>query len=290
VPVIAGRVSVLVPSRNEVYLPQTVSGLLAKAHGDIQVIVIQDGYWHQPPLPDDPRVTILHRGTALGLRPAVNAAVQMATGEYLLKVDAHVLMDDGYDEKLKADYHEHNWVLVPRRYALDPERWVIDTSNPKYPIDAHYLSVDLHGQEWRARREARKDIELDDEMSSQGSAYFMSRKCWDWLGPLDAASYGPFYREMNELGLKVWLSGGAMKVTKRTWYAHLHKKERGYSTNGLERDKADHFCRWFWLTDQPFKTRTRSLRWLVEHFAPVPTWPADLDAVFAEAKRTLVAA
>ena len=287
---VPGCVSVIVPSRNERYLSQAVADLLSKARGAIEVLVVEDGYWHQPPLHDDPRLKILHRGTALGLRPAVNAAVQMATGEYLLKVDAHVLMDEGYDEKLKADYHEDNWVLIPRRYALDPEAWAIDSSNPKYPIDAHYLSVDLHGVPWTARRDARKDVELDDEMSSQGSAYFMSRKCWDWLGPLDSASYGPFYREFQEFGLKTWLSGGAVKVTKRAWYAHLRKKDRGYSTDGLEKAKAEEFCRWFWLTDQPFQNRTRSLRWLIEHFAPVPSWPGDLDAVFAEAKRTLVAA
>jgi glycosyltransferase involved in cell wall biosynthesis len=286
-----GLVSVVVPSRNERYLEPTVRDLLAKAAGDVEVIVVADGYWPHPPLQADPRIKILHRGTALGLRPAVNAAVQMATGAYLLKCDAHTLWDEGWDLKLKADYHEDDWILIPRRYALDPATWTIDRSNPKYPIDAHFLSVDLHGQEWRARRDARQDVELDDEMSSQGSAWFMSRKCWDWLGPQDEAHYGPFYHEFQEMGLKAWLSGGAVKVTKRTWYAHLHKKGgRGYSTDGFKAEAARAYCAWFWLTEQPFTTRTRSLWWLVEHFAPVPTWPADLDRFFAEAKRTLVAA
>lgn len=276
------RVSIIVPARNEPHLVRTVHDLLAKAAGDVEVVVVLDGYWELG-LPADPRVRILHRGKALGLRPAINGAVHMATGQYLLKCDAHTMWAKGYDEHLRADYREGNWVLVPRRYALDAESWTRDTSNSKYPVDYHYLDTGLHGVPWTARRDARQGIELDDEMSSQGSAWFMSRAYWDRLGPLDVRGYGPFYREFQEVGLKAWLSGGAVKVTKRTWYAHLRKQARGYDTGDFRHAEADAYCERFWLTDQPFPGRTRTLRWLVEHFWPVPGWPADMDGAFGKA-------
>jgi len=75
------RVSIIIPARNERFLPQTVADLLAKAQGDVEVIAVLDGYWPDPALPNDPRLKILHRGKALGMRPAINAAVQMATGQ-----------------------------------------------------------------------------------------------------------------------------------------------------------------------------------------------------------------
>jgi hypothetical protein len=90
------------------------------------------------------------------------------------------------------------------------------------------------------------------------------------------------------MGLKTWLSGGAVKVTKRTWYAHLYKGKRygrGYQTRGMGHEAGTAFCSWFWMTDQPFKGRTRTLQSLIEQFAPVPTWPADLDECFARARR-----
>jgi glycosyltransferase involved in cell wall biosynthesis len=277
-----------VPSRQETYLPQTVTDLLAKAGGDVEVLVILDGYWANPPLPADKRIRILHRGTAQGLRAATNAAVQMSTGEYLLKCDAHTMWAPGYDIQLKADCHEDNWVLVPRRYALNAEQWAWDETNAKYPIDYHSLSTDLHGVPWVERRAIYAHRELDDEMSSQGSAWFMSRKCWDWLGPQDIAAYGPFYREFQEVGLKAWLSGGAVKVTKRTWYAHLRKKDgRGYSMDGLKHEEADAYCSWFWLTDQPYPQRQRNISWLIDHFWPVPGWPADFQEVLHRARRDL---
>lgn len=286
---VAGRVSILVPSRNERYLPETVRDLLSKAEGDIELIVVLDGYWPDPPLPADPRLKILHRGSPLGMRPAINAAAQMATGEHLMKVDAHVLMDQGFDRKLVEDYHEDNWVVVPRRYALDPDKWAIDHSNRKYPIDYHFLSYPferpedptcgMHGTEWRARREARKDVLIDDEMSSQGSCWFMSRKHFDRIGPLDVESYGSFIQEMQEIGLRTWLGGGALKVNKKTFYAHLYKSRRfgrGYSLQGSNHQAGACFCIDYWMNDQWFD-RVHSLRWLVEKFWPVPTWPVAPD-------------
>lgn len=295
---IPGKVSVLVPSRNEQFLGKTVADLLAKARGSVEIIAVLDGYWPDPALPTDPRVRVLHFGEAHGMRPAINAAAQIATGEFLLKCDAHTLWADGFDLALKADYHEGNWILVPRRYALDPDAWVIDASNKKYPIDYHYLSnpfntpgdstQGLHGSAWTARREARTNILLDDELSSQGSAWFMAASHFARLGPLDMQAYGVFWHEMQELGLKTWLSGGALKVTKRTWYGHLYKGKRygrGYSTRDMGHESGTAFTSWFWMTDQPFVGRSRTMRSLVEQFSPVPTWPEDLDAVFARAQR-----
>ena len=290
------RVSVLVPARNEPFLGATVRDLLSKAAGDVEVIVALDGYWPDPPLPNDPRVKVLHHGSAQGMRPCINRAAALATGDYLLKADAHTLWAEGYDAVLAADYHEDNWILIPRRYALDPEAWAIDTSNKKYPIDYHYLAepfhaygdstAGLHGTAWTPRREARKDITIDLEMASQGSAWFVSRRCWNWIGGLNKALYGSFWFENLEMSMNVWMRGGAQMVTKNTWYAHLYKGKRygrGYSTAGMGHEDAIRYSSWFWMTDQPLQGRTRTMRDLVKLFAPVPTWPEDLDAIFRRA-------
>ena len=289
----------LVPSRNERFLAPTVQDLLAKAAESVEVIVVLDGYWPDPPLPNDPRLKIIHRGTPLGMRAAINAAVQVSTGQYLLKADGHTMWDEGYDLKLKADYAENNWLLIPRRYPLDPEKWAFEErSDHKYPIDYHYLAepfhcygdstAGLHGTEWRQRRVDRSHIEVDKELASQGSAYFLSRQCWDWLGGLNQALYGSFWLENLELSMKAWMRGGAQMVTKRTWYAHLYKGKRygrGYNTRNMGHEDALTYSTWFWMTDQPLEGRTRTFRSLIEEFSPVPTWPADLDEIFDRAKR-----
>lgn len=289
------RVSIIVPSRNERFTVPTVRDLLAKATGDIEILVVLDGWWPTPALPDDPRVRILHRGHAQGMRPGINAAARLATGAYLLKCDAHTMWAEGFDEALQSDYHEDNWIVIPRRYALDPEAWTIETGNGKYPVDYHYLSnpyerpddpeCGLHGTPWRARRDARAHLLLDEEMSTQGSAWFMSRSHWSRLGEMEIARYGNFYMEAQELGLKTWLGGGAMMVNKRTWYAHLWKGKkygRGYALGSDSHRPGKAFGVDYWMRDQ-WPEATRTMRWLVERFAPVPSWPADLDVVFRAA-------
>jgi hypothetical protein len=297
---VEGRVSAIIPSRNEQFLAPTVRDLLAKAAGDLEIVVILDGYWPNPyDLPDDPRVVVLHKGAAQGMRPAINDAARIATGEYLMKIDAHCLVDEGFDRKLQADYHERNWILIPRRYALDPIKWEIDPSNKKYPIDYHSLSEPfhqygdsvpgLHGTAWTARRDARKNIPIDDELASQGSCWFMHREHWQRVGPLKSHLYGNFWFENQELSLTTWLMGGAQMVTKNTFYAHLYKGKRfgrGYSTANMGHEKATLFTSWFFVTDQPFAGKVRTFRSLIEQFAPVPTW-TDVDGIIERAKREL---
>lgn len=287
------------PSRNEQFAGKTVADLLAKAQGDIEIIVIAEGGWPNPPLPTDPRITILHHGDAKGMRPAINAATRIATGEYFLKCDAHTMWAEGFDLQLKQDYAEDNWILIPRRYALEPLSWTIDTSNRKYPIDAHFLSEPfekhgdavpgLHASAWTARRDARKHVAIDREIGSQGSAWFVSRTCWDWLGPMDASLFGSFWYENLEMSMKAWLRGGAQMRTLNTWYAHVFKGRRfgrGYSTSGMGHEAATQYSTWLYMTDQPFTGKTRSFRSLIEEFMPMPTW-GDVDATFARAHREL---
>lgn len=268
--------SIIIPSRNEVFLQKTVSDLLAKAEGNIELIVILDGYWPSPRLSEDVRLNIIHRGRALGMRAAINAAAAVAKGEYLLKCDAHCLFDQGYDRKLAAEC-QNNWVVVPRRYALDPEKWVI-IENPKYPIDYMYLSCDLHGAVWQEKNKdpLLKNKLLDETMSNQGSVWFMPKSYFSELELMDEATYGTFWNEFQEIGLKCWLSGGKVMVNKTTWYAHWHKTSdfgRGYSLGRDDQPKAlAAVSTW---KKRGWHKQTLPLSWLIERFWPVPTWTAE---------------
>lgn len=297
------KVSIIIPSRQERFLDRTIQSLLANARGDIEILAVLDGYWPDPPLPEDPRLIQLHRGQWQGMRPGINVAAEVATGDYLMKIDGHCDVAEGFDVELAREC-EGDWLVVPRRYSLDPDKWCPDKTRPT--VDAHYLSwpfarpgdktCGLHGNVWAERAKARKDVLLDDEMSSQGSFWFMSRKHWRRLGPMEVGRYGTFAQEFQEIGMKTWLGGGRVAVNKRTWYAHLHKGKRfgtGYGFSNaqweawaVEKEQARVECIRYWMLDQ-WKERKRDMRWLIEKFAPVPGWPTDLDAAFAQARAEL---
>ena len=52
----------------------------------------------------------------------MNEAARIAKGKYIMKLDAHCMLDDGWDEKLKANC-EYDWTVIPRMYVLDGEKW-----------------------------------------------------------------------------------------------------------------------------------------------------------------------
>ena len=281
------RVSIVLPSRNERFLPRTVQDLLDKAKGDIEVIPVLDGYDQPEPTFSDSRVKPVRLEPGRGMRGAIGAGIAESTGEFVMKLDGHCMVDEGFDVKLQDDMEE-NWVVIPRRHSLDAINWTFKHTG-KSPVDAHFLSFPfeldrpghgLHGQVWNDRARQRKDILIDDEMSSQGSCWFTTRTHWDrLLNPLDEVNYGNFVQEFQEIGNKVWLSGGRVVINKKTWYAHLHKgKEfgRGYFIDKRHMARGSRYCVWYWMNNL-WTERKYDLRWLIEKFWPVPSWPTNAD-------------
>lgn len=283
--------SVIIPSRSPQYLQKTIDDLLVKAEGEIEIIVVFDGIWPNPMIKDDPRVRVIHHGTihdSKGMRHSINLGVAMSCGEYIMKIDEHCMMDKGYDLKLIADCQD-NWMVIPRRYRLEPETWtIIEDGRP--PID--YMQIDypyqrpydktcgLHGAEARNLYHAKKDILIDDVMTMQGSCYFMPRKLWDSvIVRMEDENYGTFTAEAQELSMKVWLSGGRVIVNKKTWYAHWHKGHKGkgygfsteqYKNHCAQMEKGRVFCINKWIYTKDYK---HDFEWLIKKFWPLNGWP-----------------
>jgi len=279
-------ISVLIPSRNELFLNKTIQGILDQAAGEIEVIAVIDETWPAEII-HDPRVSYIHPDTPKGMRWGINSAVKAARGDYLLKSDGHCLYAPGFDQALLADMRA-NWIVIPRRFSLDAENWAIE-KNGKPPRDYHYLCYPylnkdhddgMHGVEWwdRSRQRSGPEYDIDDTMSFQGSCWFM-KKTWftDFLQGMDEEHYGVFAQEPQEIGNKTWLGGGEIKVNKKTWYAHLHKGKRYgrmYHIGQSEIIKGHNYSATYWMSNA-WPDRIHDLSWLIEKFWPVPTWPED---------------
>lgn len=276
--------TVVIPSRNEKFLQPTIDDILAKAEEDIEIIVNLDGY--MPEWKHQPNVHYIHRGVSHGMRQGINAAVAIAKGEYIMKIDAHCMVGQGFDRILRENC-ERNWVVIPRRKRLDADAWEIqDVGKPD--VDYEYLcfpnnpadfgGAGLHGRIWTERIRERVDnpeYEIDDNMSFQGSCWYMHRDYFYELDLMDHANYTSFTHEAQEIGLKCWLSGGRLVTNKKTWYAHLHKgKKHGrmYNLNHAELPIGSQYTN-KWITNSAWDKQTLPFEWLIEKFWPVPTWP-----------------
>ena len=277
------KVSIIVPARNEKFLAQTIQDISEKATGPTEIIAVLDGYWPSPPLKDYPNLITIHRSTPRGMRAGINAAAAIARGKYLMKCDAHCLFAPGFDEVLKADC-EDNWIVIPRRYSLDAENW--QRREDKEPIDAmHYFwpwahpnDLGLHGRPWMQRSRERKDILIDEDVTFQGSCWFMHAEHFHKrLGGLSETGYETFMAEPQEIGFKTQLGpwNGAVMRNKKAWYAHLHKGKtygRMYSMSQSERVRGNAYSFDFWWHNR-WAERAHDLGWLIDRFWPHPGWP-----------------
>ena len=81
--------SILIPARNEMFLAKTVQNILENIEGNTEVIVILDGAWDDPPVPQHERVTIIHHSQSIGQRAATNEAAKLSQAKYVMKQNKH---------------------------------------------------------------------------------------------------------------------------------------------------------------------------------------------------------
>lgn len=272
--------SVIIPARNEQYLQRTIDNVLANIRANTEIIVILDGYWPVEPIPDNPGVVILHHTEARGQRQSINEAARIARGKYLMKLDAHCAVAEGFDRQLIDDY-QPGWTVVPRMYNLDIQTW-----QPKLHKKTDYMYIGWNekgelrtlyytGADWK-RWHAREQ-EIDEVMSCMGPGWFLSAEQFWAQGGCDE-THGSWGQQGVEVALKAWLSGNALMVNKRTWFAHWFRASDGgfpYPISNKDIEQARAYSKNLWTGDK-WPGATRKLAWLIEKFNP-PGWEGILE-------------
>jgi len=286
------RVSVVIASRLEKYLPETLEDLYEKRGGQIEVIVVLDGPHPPYDIPEYPRLKIIEHKKVRGMRDCLNEAVQAATGKYIMKIDAHSIVCPNYDKILQSDC-EDNWIVVPKRYWFDAPTWsIIEDKEPCeamyfiYPFKRPYRPY-ITGRPWawRAEENRKNGVRLFEDMAFQGSLWFMERKHFHRIGGFDTKLYGLFNQEPEEIGLKTVLGPWEGKLMRNlnAWHAHWGKPQSHQRKPHMEAGRVSKkaFARTalfsfnYWWNDL-WDEQTHNFKWLVDKFweiNPLPGWP-----------------
>jgi glycosyltransferase involved in cell wall biosynthesis len=270
-------VSIIIPSRQERFLNNTIRDVLANATGEIEIFVILDGY-EPVEFVHDVRVKYIRLmpNRTMQKRLGINAAVAKASGEFIMALDAHCMVGKGFDEILAKDCEE-NWIVIPRRYKLEPESWTIRKDVP--PVDYEYWMWRefkkgiLKPYQW-ARPEHQNMLE-DSTLTMQGSAWFCHKKYFERMGFMKVDGYTGWGQEDVELALETWSSGGQVRVCKKTFYAHLFKGKtygRMYRANNSQIRASRSYAFDFWVN----KNREKFVK-VINQFMPIPNWPINWE-------------
>lgn len=277
---------------------------------DTEIIAICDGNWPDPPVLDHPRVVVVHHTESIGQRAATNEGARISQAKYIMKVDAHCAFGKGFDRILIEDC-QYDWTMIPSMWNLHAFDWKCmfcgkSTYQGKKPDVCRFCnSSDLKMEFiWKPREETyswswRFDSnlqykqwmrfakrpegqgELTETMSCVGACFFMHRKRFKRLGGMDEG-HGSWGQFGTELACKTWLSGGRMIATKKTWFAHMFRTGNfkgafgggssfPYHISGDAQEKARIYSRDLWFNNK-WKYQVRPLKWIIDHFAPVPGW------------------
>jgi len=300
------NLSVIIPARNEMFLNRTVQSVLEAIRGNTEIIVVCDGNWPAEPIPDHPLVTMVHFTDPIGQRAATNIGASVSRAKFIMKLDAHCSIAEGFDEILTAEC-DHDHTVVPRLYNLHAFDWICSCGNRQYQgptptvcqkcnqegsftreiiwkprlnrrSDYMRFDSDLHFQYWRDyEKRTKSKNDLSPVLGNLGACWMMHRaRFWELQG-LDE-SHGSWGQMGTEISCKTWLSGGQQLVNKKTWYSHLFRTQGGdfgfpYPIDANQVQTARKHSRDLWLRGMWTKAH-RPLRWLIEKFAPVPGWEA----------------
>ena len=272
------RVSVIIPGRNEIYFQNTIDSILENATGDIEVIPVIDGYKPDPPLIiTDDRVKPVFLKEAIGQRAAYNLGVKNSTGKYVMKLDAHALVSPGFDEVLKS-HCPPKTVVLPEMRRLDVKNW---KDKPRGKTHFMYFGIDVFCHYWKdyRKREAAK-VEYPEVLTGQGSCWFTTREWNDYIGLLDE-ELGSWGKVGIEISLKTWLCGGRQILNKNAWQAHWFRVGEGrfpYPLSGRQVGRAKNLTwnNFFFKKTGAFENQVRPFKWLMDKFAPIPSWEAYL--------------
>lgn len=111
----ANQLSILIPSRNEAFLKNTIEDILKNIEADTEVIAVLDGAWADPPILQHERVNVIYVPEPIGQRAATNLACKLSKAKFVMKIDAHCAFDKGFDRKMIEGFKEtgDNVTMVP---------------------------------------------------------------------------------------------------------------------------------------------------------------------------------
>ena len=289
----------MIPSRNEIFLQQTIKDALANMRGDTEIIVVLDGW--ECELEEHKSVRVIHHEQSIGQRAATNEAARLSSAHYLMKLDAHCAFDQGFDIKLMQDM-QPDWTVVPIMRNLHAFDWVCPKGHRRYqspsgpcadcgepttmdirwigktnPQSTSYcFDQEPHFQYFNAfKKRPRGKGNITESMSLQGSCFMVTAEKY-WELELCDESFGSWGSQGIEVAVKTWLSGGSVMCNQKTWYAHMFRTQGAdfgfpYPQSGHQVAAAKKTAKELFFNDN-WPKQVRPLSWLLDRFKPIPGW------------------
>ena len=240
----AKLLSVIIPARSEEFLQNTIDDVFKHLEADTEVLVGLDG-WDKE-LQKRPNLKIFHESSPIGQRAMQNALARQSDAKYLLKLDAHVSLSQGFD-RVMLEIMEANpdIVLVPAFTNLWVYNWVCPQGHRTYQgkVDKCSQCEETKLEKeivWKNNTKVYSDFRFNDDLifeygdlenyemfhpvqAIQGSGFCVSRENY-WKWNLCDESWGSWGSQGYEIWKKVQNNGSKTFVTRKAFMGHFFRK------------------------------------------------------------------
>ena len=268
------KLSILIPSRQEEFLQQTIDDINKHKETDLEILVGID---------DKP----------IGQRAMTNELARKAKGDYLLKCDAHVSFSQGFDRELLkvmnqatvavpalCNLYAYDWICAQghrkpneqfenydkcEQCGDEVKKQIVWQPIPRPIMSNYYFDTNLHFQYHPVQQEE----EITETMTIQGSCFVISKENY-WDLEVCDEKFGSWGQQGVEVACKTWLSGGRVITTRNAFYAHLF---RTFPYNNLTQDilKTQQHSKDIFLNNK-WPKQKYPLSWLIDKFKSLPDW------------------
>lgn len=299
----AYELSIIIPAKSEEWLARTVEDILQNKTDRTEVIVVLDGEWADPGVPDHKDVRVVYTANR-GQRGATKLGARLSRAKWVAKCDAHCAFDKDFDRKLlETPGLQDNWTLVPVMRNLHVFNYrCMDCGDETYqgPVPEGCKSCNVNTSDrfekklvWYAkpspqssaykftpdklqfkyfnrlkRTQHNSGTSVVETMSLQGSFFMMTRERYFELD-VDDESFGGWGAQGSTVAIKTWLSGGRVVCNLETWYAHLFRTQSGFAfpwgNPAKDQQKSRQKCIDLFKCNS-WDKQVRPLSWLVERF------------------------
>ena len=268
--------SVIITSRNEEFLKNTVEDVLKNRRANTEIIVGLDGKWDEPKLVPHSDVTVIYYPESIGQRAMLNQCARLSRAKYLMKLDAHCSWDEGHDLKMLEAFKETGdnvvmvgamrnlWVyswkcpecgkkeyqdrvnVCPKNDRHDHDvtmrkkmMWIAKTN----PVSTAYAFTPEPHFVYHSDQKKKQVGDIVETMSLQGSCWMVTRDKY-WELNLCDEEFGSWGSMGIEISCKLWLSGGRVLVNRRTWHSHCFRTKPNLVAGNCFNDSSKKRRRW----------------------------------------------
>jgi len=281
--------SVLIPAHNEQFLQCTINDILQHREGDTEILVALDNWSNPPRITNHPRVRVVT--TNRGQRGATNILAGYSNAKYLMKLDAHCSLSQGFDVTMMEDMSEDT-TLVPALANLHVYDWVCSQGHKYFQSDLYTHCAQCGSTElqkemvWKIiPKPIRSNFYFDtalhfqyseedmpelvaETMSIQGSCFMVTRERYHELNLCDEA-FGSWGQQGTEVACKSWLSGGRVLSTKKAYYGHFFQEKMPNPVD--ETLKTQEYSRELFLKNK-WPLQKYPIQWLIKRFGYQGDW------------------